>query len=230
MFARYPVSVSFLKRIGVTLGLALGLTCPAAGTDRAAAPADSRTVVATVLSHPIYAHQIEPSSQELREHEGADSIEQLREQLRGRHMEARIVGPLQRRFCAQHGGCEATEAEIRAMLDTGGAGREHAVRQDVARVERKVIRDGIRDFIGGWKFHRALYQQYGGEVIWQVLGPNAVGAYRRWLEEEEAHGHFRIETPELRAAFFKAVSGYGGRGIPSGEDPFAHPPWSEPAR
>ncbi len=61
----------------------------------------------------------------------------------------------------------------------------------------------------------------------QVLGPNAVGAYRSWLEDEEARGRFQIARPELRVDFYKAVSGYGGTPVSSEEaaEIFNNAPW-----
>jgi hypothetical protein len=89
-----------------------------------------------------------------------------------------------------------------------------------------------RDWVATWKFHKALHEKYGGEVIMQVTGPNAVGARRKWLEDEEAQGHFHIFAPDLRVAFFDAVSAYGGRPI-SAEDAgkvFDQPPWAPMGR
>ena len=95
--------------------------------------------------------------------------------------------------------------------------------------EAREDREAARELIGAWKFHAALYAKYGGDVIWQAFGPNAVGARRRWLEDEEKSGHVTFVSPLLRSAFFAAVSAYGGNPISPAEaaEAFAHPPWSQ---
>ncbi len=43
-----------------------------------------------------------------------------------------------------------------------------------------------------WKINRALYRQYGGRIIFQQAGPEPLDAYRTFLQEQEALGHFKI--------------------------------------
>jgi len=182
----------------------------------------SRAVVATVLSQSIYADQLEPTAAE-RQAIGANRDGRSIASLRARRLEALIVTPLRKLFCANHD-CKATPEETRAFAgvmaaSTATNGSDVHERRDARRI--------ARDFIETWKFHKALQGAYGGEVIWQVLGPNAVGARRRWLEAEESAGHFRIFTTDLRTAFYEAVGGYGGNPVPAEEatDAFLHPLW-----
>lgn len=58
-------------------------------------------------------------------------------------------------------------------------------------------------FIRQWKLNRALYQDYGGRIIFQQGGPEPLDAYRRFLEERQAQGAFRILDPELDSAFWR---------------------------
>ena len=162
----------------------------------------ARTQVATVLSAPIYADEIEPSPGELESLVSEGGGEGARGHLRARALEGKIVEPLRRRFCAEHG-CEPTGEEmavVNKMLGTAstpsGAESQHsssppnatgeprtgAPKQAVSEGAAGVEEDMTRNWVGGWKFHRELYAKYGGKVISQVMGPNAVGAYRRWLE------------------------------------------------
>ncbi len=53
------------------------------------------------------------------------------------------------------------------------------------------------------KFHQSLQERYGGAVIWQQAGIEAVGAMRLWLEEHEKQGHFAIDDEDLREAFWE---------------------------
>lgn len=182
----------------------------------------SRAVVATVLSRSIYADQLEPTAEE-RQAIGANRDARSIASLRARHLEALIVRPLRKRFCAKHD-CKATPEEVRAFA---GAMTASTAPNGSAPHERRDAQRMARDFIETWKFHKALQEAYGGEVIWQVLGPNAVGARRRWLEAEESAGHFRILTTDLRTAFYEAVGAYGGTTVPAEQatTAFLHPPW-----
>lgn len=145
---------------GPSLGIAL-LTIVLTVDDRVSVTANegtaSRTIVATVLGDPIYADQLESSP-------GEDP----KANLRGRRLERVIVAPLQRRFCVTHD-CEPSAEQIRAFVD--GMASEN----DSEPLDGEIA----HDFVGTWKFHKALYEKYGGAVIWQVLGPNAVGARRK---------------------------------------------------
>ena len=186
----------------------------------------SGTVVATVLSQSIYADQLEPTAAE-RQAIGTNRDGRSIASLRARRLEALIVTPLRKLFCANHD-CQATPEEMRAFA--GFMAASTATNGSDAH-ERRDARRMARNFIETWKFHKALQGAYGGEVIWQVLGPNAVGARRRWLEAEESAGHFRIFTTDLRTAFYEAVEGYGGNPVPAEEatDAFLHPLWEAPA-
>jgi hypothetical protein len=58
-------------------------------------------------------------------------------------------------------------------------------------------------FIQQWKINRALYQHYGGRVIYQQGGPEPLDAYRKFLEESQAKGDFRIVNPALEPGFWR---------------------------
>lgn len=58
-------------------------------------------------------------------------------------------------------------------------------------------------FIRQWKINRALYQQYGGRIIFQQGGPEPLDAYRLFLEQQQAQGHFKILNKDLEPAFWR---------------------------
>ena len=73
-----------------------------------------------------------------------------------------------------------------------------APKQPVA-ADRDIARASIR----AWKFNKALYEKYGGPLIFQQANPiEPLGAYRAWLEEHEGKGDFQILDPKLRTAFW----------------------------
>jgi len=69
--------------------------------------------------------------------------------------------------------------------------------------ESKVQRESAAEWVQSWKFHRALFKQYGGRIIWQQAGIEPIEAMRTWLEEQEKDGDFVIHDPELRKSFWE---------------------------
>ena len=63
-------------------------------------------------------------------------------------------------------------------------------------------REIARTFIRAWKFNKALYQQYGGRIIFQQAGMEPLDAYRVWLKEHEDHGDFAINDAASREEFW----------------------------
>jgi len=65
------------------------------------------------------------------------------------------------------------------------------------------FREVGQELVLQWKTDRALYQRYGGPVIFQQGNPlEPVGAYRRFLEDVERGGAFEIHDPDHRKAFY----------------------------
>ena len=74
--------------------------------------------------------------------------------------------------------------------------REEASEAEVLR------REMGRALISQWRLNRALYQQYGGRVIYQQLGPEPLDAYRQYLEERLANGDFTIHEKVFEKGFW----------------------------
>lgn len=51
-------------------------------------------------------------------------------------------------------------------------------------------RDLTQSMIKQWKVNRALFQQYGGRIIYQQFGPEPLDASRMLLEEKQQEGSF----------------------------------------
>ncbi len=58
-------------------------------------------------------------------------------------------------------------------------------------------------FIRQWKINRALYEQYGGRIIFQQGGPEPLDAYRGFLEERQAEGDFALLDPGMETGFWR---------------------------
>ncbi len=88
--------------------------------------------------------------------------------------------------------------ELLAVSDGATGGAEANPEED------KAAREWIASsFIRQWKINRALYQQYGGRIVFQQGGPEPLDAYRTFLEEQEKQGAFKILKPGFERAFWK---------------------------
>lgn len=151
----------------------------------APATAAGREIIAEVFGQPIYRDELT----------AADSLD------------GRIIPPLmQRLVAAKH--LKATDAEVadfQAWLDEIGAQEGKGKRGSAAATdeERLQLREYFANYVTDWKINKALYEQYGGVVIFQQANPReAVGAMRLFLEDEEARGHFKIFDEAERARFY----------------------------
>jgi hypothetical protein len=132
---------------------------------------------------------------------------------------------------------EVTEAEIDAFADSmqrgmraGGLTAEDALTPEEAAQAAQMRRDMGRSIIRQWKLNRALYQQYGGRIIFQQLGPEPLDAYRRYLEERQAAGDFTIQQKAFADAFWRyftsdSMHDFYQRGSKEEAQAFSIPPW-----
>lgn len=67
---------------------------------------------------------------------------------------------------------------------------------------RKSEENIAKHFIQAWKINKALFQQYGGRVIFQQAGPEPIDAYRDFLKEEERKGCFQIMDKSFDVTFW----------------------------
>jgi hypothetical protein len=83
-------------------------------------------------------------------------------------------------------------AEADSVANTEETGEARVMSE---RFAQAVIRQG--------KVNRALYDQYGGRIIYQQGGPEPLDAYRQFLEEQSALGDFRILDPAFEREFWR---------------------------
>jgi len=92
---------------------------------------------------------------------------------------------------------ETLNGLLATLDDMGGEAAEDPA-------ETAAARDQVADaFIRQWKINRALYQEYGGRIIFQQGGPEPLDAYRRFLEERQARGDFEILDADLETRFWR---------------------------
>jgi hypothetical protein len=70
---------------------------------------------------------------------------------------------------------------------------------EVEAMQRETASGVIRQ----WKLNKAPYEQYGGRIIRQQLGPEPLDAYRQFLRRRQADGAFAIRDPTIEAAFWR---------------------------
>jgi hypothetical protein len=117
-----------------------------------------------------------------------------------RGLDGQILRPLLKRFAEQERltvtDAEVTELETALKLPPPPPGLSEA--------DKAMLRQFPREMVLQWKVSKALYQRYGGEVIFQQANPmEPVGAMRRFLEEQEKAGAFQIYNADDRKRFFE---------------------------
>jgi hypothetical protein len=129
--------------------------------------------------------------------------------------------------------------DLKKQLETEptstSARRELEAKISQLEAELKIFESATKDMpermadfmLGPWKFNRALYRKYGGTVIWQQAGIEAVGAMRAWLEEHEKAGHFQILDPEMQDEFWRYYRREDHPFQIKDEDPFKLAPWEK---
>ena len=76
----------------------------------------------------------------------------------------------------------------------------------------------------------ALYQQYGGRIIFQQSGPEPLDAYRKFLDESAARGDSGDATENMDAGFWRSyrddsIHEFFKPGSAGEAKAFADPPW-----
>lgn len=112
---------------------------------------------------------------------------------------------------------------------------EQTVRESEDPADRAARDEVSAASIVRWKTMRALYRQYGGRIIFQQAGPEPLDALRRFLEDGEKQGDFRIADPALEATFWgyfrnDAMHSFYPRGSPQEARAFDVAPWQDQGR
>ena len=123
-------------------------------------------------------------------------------------MQQTILGLLFDQYAADQG-ITAEPAEIAAFLDglrrgraeAGSTAEDDLTPQEVAEVE--AMENAMAEsLIRQWKINKALYDRYGGRIIYQQFGPEPLDAYRQFLQQRESEGAFAIHEQATEDAFW----------------------------
>ena len=142
---------------------------------------------------------------------------------KGKSLESLVLRPLYERFIKKHH-IVATESEINEFLTAMGDALSTSNSPD----ERAMMREMAKSSVLQWKVSKALYEKYGGEVIFQQANPlEPIGAERRFLEEQEKSGAFQILDPNERKKFFDYYVRPQPMVIPPSEVNYERPWWKK---
>jgi len=78
--------------------------------------------------------------------------------------------------------------------------------EEVAQDQEAALKDKqfvAKAFIEQWMINKALYQQYGGRIIFQQIGPEPLDAIRDYLQEQQKKGTFTILEKSFEAPFWE---------------------------
>jgi hypothetical protein len=147
-----------------------------------------------------------------------------------------IITRLLDQYAAERG-IVAEPPEVDALLEKmrrDMAARGPAAEDDLTAEEKAQVdameRDMARGIIRQWKINKALYDQYGGRIIYQQFGPEPLDAYREFLRQREADGAFAIRDQALERSFWRYFTDDSMHDFmtPGGADEaraFTIPPW-----
>ncbi len=109
----------------------------------------------------------------------------------------------------------AKMSEIKAKLEVGALSDEEKARQKkrlemyekILPVQRAMLEEEIpeataRPTIVAWKVQQALYRTYGGRVIFQQAGPEAIDALKALYEGAEKSGDLHFDDAGVRHLFY----------------------------
>lgn len=144
-----------------------------------------------------------------------------------RRLTARVFGALRQRYVSQHK-ITATPEEIQHFADSMNRFREKTEEnlEPETEADRNAWRSLGEQSVKGWKFDRALYEKYGGTVIFQQANPfEPVGAYRKFLEAAEQAKLFEIYDEANRRKFYHYFTRKHPGEIPADDVDFDKPWW-----
>lgn len=127
---------------------------------------------------------------------------------------ASVLSPLLNEYAEQHGlrvGNEEVDEYLTKMdRSLAALGDDYEGVADLppeeAQQAMQMRRQMAESLLRQRKINRALYEQYGGRVAFQQLGPEPIDAYREFLEERQRAGAFELVDADLAEAFWEYFS------------------------
>ena len=135
------------------------------------------------------------------------SEDQVISEVRSHKLAGLIWDPIWTEFGKTHN-VKPTEAELDECTRAFTARLPDRQLPDDPKISPKMKKESERrvaeHIVTQWKRNKALYETYGGIVLFQQLNPmEAFGAMRKLLENHQAKGDFEIYDAELKQEFWK---------------------------
>jgi hypothetical protein len=165
---------------------------------------ESREPIAQVFGKDILISDLDPTVDELkiaRRSYRKVSEEELLTKVRSKKLASLIWIPIMDEFAKTHD-VEPTEEEILSFTNSMKASKTDLRNAPIIspEMERKIY----QPFVKNWKTSKALYEEFGGTVIFQQANPmEPVGAYRKLLEIHEKKSDFKIYDEKLHQQFWE---------------------------
>ncbi len=94
------------------------------------------------------------------------------------------------------------ELDMLKFLDKQTLENDNLSKQDQEEM-RKTKQTMAKSIIEQWQINKALYQQYGGRIIGQQLGPEPLDAMHDFLKEQQKKGSFKILDKSFETGFWE---------------------------
>ena len=91
---------------------------------------------------------------------------------------------------------------LRAEKENAGLTRDENLTVEEAAQVEEMETSIAKAMIRQWKINKSLYEEYGGRIIYQQMGPEPLDALRNYLENRQAEGAFEIREQVLSEAFW----------------------------
>ena len=175
--------------------------------------ADNFNRMARTFGRDIFITDLNPTDDELRmlKRSRQDlSDDQIVSEVRSEKLAHLIWDPIWAEFDKTHD-VKPTEAEIddhiRAMEAFTNIMPNRQLPDDPkisAKMKKEVEREVAESFVKQWKRSKALYEEYGGIVLFTHFNPmEPFGAMRKLLESHQAKGDFEIYDEQVKQQFWK---------------------------
>lgn len=142
---------------------------------------------------------------------------------RARRLREIVWGRVIDEFSRTHG-LEPTSAEVENAMKAFDWGPiEDGVDAKIVESARKAV---CRDLVKNWKICKALYDVYGGDVVFQQGNPlEPVGAYRSFLEDQVNRGSLEIYDSTLERLFWEYYVWDHRKAVPAEKIDYSAPWW-----
>lgn len=173
-------------------------------------PQAANEIIASLFNKPISNTEMQPSKAEVKRFHallGNKSEKEVKDLLAHKALGTKITESVLSDF-AEKNDIEPTESEVQSALSVVKLWTvDLDANNDIQGEEVERYRLAIaKSMAKSWKVSKELYEQFGGEVVFQQDNPLApVGAYKKLFEQYREKGEFVIYDPAFKAAFWSSV-------------------------